>query len=475
MLKRILEGPQNKAINSTFSIRMLYYSYLIGMVAAFCLIGIYLIALLTYDGSGTLYSYPIELVWIPISEGLVIFFTLCFCLYLLFLDKAETSTRIFLSMVTLLMYIPPFVTDAGFYDPVLSFVFLTLVFAAVFLTRVDLIIFTSIYLVMITLFFVGHNAGWIVGVFEPPGLDRLLVQYAAVIVTSIVLQITVRQIMLGADHLRSLNLELEIYRDRLEDLVFDRTRKLNEERDKAQEANRAKSKFLANMSHELRTPLNAIIGYSEMLEEELAGMGDAQHLADDALRIEYSGRHLLGLINNVLDISKIEAQKTVINVDQIELDQLIEEVLITIKPLIDTSSNIFAIENSLGHFILQTDYQKLKQILINLLSNAFKFTSDGDITLHVRLSKNLSEHIEFSVEDTGIGIPSEFMDKLFKPFDQGDNSVSRRFDGTGLGLALSKRFAECLGGEIFVDSCLDQGSKFTLKVPVHLSEPVQIR
>ena len=473
MLKRILEGPENQTINYTFSSRMLYYSYLIGVVASLCLIGIYIIGLATYDGSGFLYSYPIDLVWLPIAEGFTIFVILLFCVYLLQNNRAILSTRVFLVTVSVLMYIPPFVTDAGFYDPVFNFVYLTLVFASVFLTRTDIVAIASTYLFMITVFFLGHNSGWIAGGFDPPGLDRLLVEYASIIVTSVVLQITIRQIMMNAERLRTLNSELEVYRDRLEELVYDRTAKLNEERDKAQQANDAKTNFLANMSHELRTPLNAIIGYSEMLEEELVEIENAQHLAADALRIEFSGRHLLGLINNVLNISKIEAQKMEVNVSEMELDQIIEEVLIPIRPLINLSSNMFVIENGLGHLILRTDIQKLKQILINLLSNAFKFTEEGDITLYVRVSADQQDMIEFCVSDTGIGIPEEFLGKLFQPFDQVDNSVSRQFDGTGLGLALSKRFAACLGGAISVETLVNKGSKFTLKIPIKLAEPVE--
>ncbi|MEM9774564.1 MAG: ATP-binding protein [Chloroflexota bacterium] len=474
MLKRILKGPENHSINQTFSSRMLYFSYLIGLMASVCLIAVYAIRGLTYDESDQLYSYPVELIWVPIAEGIAIFLVLLLCLYLLFKNYATLSTRIFLVAVSILMYIPPFVTDAGFYDPVFNFVYLTLVFASVFLTRFDIIAITVAYLVVITICFWGHNEGWIAGQFDPPGLDRLLVEYSSIIVTSVVLQITIRQILVSADRLRTLNSELEVYRDRLEELVYDRTAKLNEERDKAQEANKAKSKFLANMSHELRTPLNAIIGYSEMMEEELSDMDGAEHLAADALRIEFSGRHLLGLINNVLNISKIEAQKMEVNVGEFKLDRLIEEVVITIKPLIDTSSNVFVIENGLGHFLLNTDGQKLKQILINLLSNAFKFTEDGDVTLYVRIAADEHDLVEFQVIDTGIGIPDAFLEKLFMPFDQVDNSVSRQFDGTGLGLALSQRFAECLGGEISVESHVDQGSKFALKIPINLAVPADV-
>ncbi|OQY49063.1 MAG: hypothetical protein B6247_24365, partial [Candidatus Parabeggiatoa sp. nov. 2] len=229
----------------------------------------------------------------------------------------------------------------------------------------------------------------------------------------------------------------------------------------AETANTAKSKFMANMSHELRTPLNAIIGYSEMLKEEAEDL-EQEDFIPDLQKIQAAGTHLLGLINDVLDLSKIEAGKMELFIEPVNIDTLINEVLSTVQPLVE--NNILEIERPdlLGE--MQTDLTKLRQMLLNLLSNAAKFTEQGIIHLAV---KREGDNINFCVADNGIGMTEEQVQKLFQPFTQADSSTTRRYGGTGLGLAITKQFTEMMGGTLRVESEFGIGSTFTLSLPAH--------
>ena len=232
--------------------------------------------------------------------------------------------------------------------------------------------------------------------------------------------------------------------------------------DAADEANRTKSAFLANMSHELRTPLNAIIGYSEILHEDAADKGDKAAI-EDLQKIESAGRHLLGLINNILDLSKIEAGKMDVFIEPVDIQALVKEVLAIVKPLADKCENVIEVicPADIGNF--RSDHTKVKQCLLNLISNANKFTSKGILTLAVAREDN--SRVCFHVSDTGVGITEEQLGRLFQAFSQVDASTTKRFGGTGLGLAITKHFCTMLGGDVTVESTPGKGSTFTIRLP----------
>ena len=238
--------------------------------------------------------------------------------------------------------------------------------------------------------------------------------------------------------------------------------RLADARDEAMQATLAKSSFLANMSHELRTPLNAIIGYSEILQEDAADKGDKEPI-DDLQKIESAGRHLLGLINNILDLSKIEAGKMDVFIEAIDIQALVKEVLSIVKPLADKSENVIEVicPADIGSF--RSDQTKVKQCLLNLLSNANKFTSKGTLTLTV--AREGGSRVCFRVSDTGVGMTKEQLGRLFQAFSQADASTTKRFGGTGLGLAITKHFCTMLGGDVTVESTPGKGSTFTIRLP----------
>jgi len=287
----------------------------------------------------------------------------------------------------------------------------------------------------------------------------------AVLVCLIIVLLIVRRIMAQQQELDQAALSLQQSNAQLEERVAQRTQELISARDAAVEASLIKSRFLANMSHELRTPLNAIIGYAEILLEE-AQEQDNENSEEDLRKILGAGRHLLDLISDVLDISKIETGKIAIEPDYFNLRLLVDEVVEIMQSLMAQRNNRFHITCDPTVGKMYADQTRIRQVLFNLLSNANKFTEKGDITLVInRTFCQGKPWIVCQVRDTGIGISKEQQKKLFKPFVQVDASSTRKYGGTGLGLVISLRFCQLMGGSINVQSELGKGCEFTVLLP----------
>ncbi|NOX92479.1 MAG: PAS domain S-box protein [Gammaproteobacteria bacterium] len=268
-----------------------------------------------------------------------------------------------------------------------------------------------------------------------------------------------------------LTLELEKAQAQLERRVEERTAELTRanqklliEKDKAEAASKAKSAFLTNMSHELRTPLNAIIGYSEILREQMREQAFDDNYIQDIGKISGAGEQLLQLIEGVLDLSKIHANTMTISIHTMILTEFLDEVINTVTPMARANGNTLNVICQENIPQIETDTLKLRQIILNILSNACKFTHDGDITLRVTYEHH--DTLVFTVSDTGIGISADDQKKLFKDFVQIDNSSTRQYGGTGLGLAISQRLCRLLGGDIHVNSEQGKGTTFVINLPV---------
>ncbi|MBK7824440.1 ATP-binding protein [Nannocystis sp.] len=248
------------------------------------------------------------------------------------------------------------------------------------------------------------------------------------------------------------------------------TERLARSQEAALHANRAKSAFIAHMSHELRTPLTAILGYSELLEEEFQDRGDTIYIPD-VQRVQSAAKHLLALINNMLDLSKIEAGKMELYLEDFPLAEVVEEAVMTVLPMLERGATGFVRNYPAELGAVRLDRMKVRQVLLNLLGNAAKFTAGGQIELAVwREAEAGGEQVVLRVSDTGIGMSPEQIKRIFEEFAQGSAATTRRYGGTGLGLAISRSFCQRMGGDIEVASSLGEGSTFTVRLPAELDE-----
>jgi PAS domain S-box-containing protein len=276
-----------------------------------------------------------------------------------------------------------------------------------------------------------------------------------------------------ADYTRDLEVAHETQRQNSQQLatLVDQLR-LTQRR--AEDATRAKSDFLASMSHELRTPLNAIILYSELLQEVAEDDGGNKQSITDLQKIQSAGKHLLALINGILDLSKIEAGKMALSRESFDVPEMIDDLVDTVGPIVRQNNNTLSVRCGKGVGTMSADLMKTRQILINLLSNAGKFTRDGAVTLEVNKYVDGAQiFMEFTVSDTGLGMTAAQTEKIFDAFTQADVTTTRKYGGTGLGLALVSRFCELMKGSVSVESRPGEGSRFTVRLPLEAA-PVEV-
>ena len=412
------------------------------------------------------------------SRFITIVFTVVVCITFIgfsyALKKANKGkTALAFDIATTVFYLPLygsiFFTPFSFPDPGMFFTPSILIIVSLYGQEKNLARHTMLVMGLFSMAFAVEYFGFKATSGQPPAIAQLATILLAILGTHFLLRKTLFFLRNQSDELRGQRRQILEYQDKLEEMVKDRTLDLISEKNKAIQANMAKSQFLANMSHELRTPLNAIIGYGELIHESLdeeveAGVDfKTEVIGRDVNQIVGAGKTLLELINNVLDFSKIEANQMTLRITKLDITKTIDDAVKIIDPLLAKTGNELIVAAFDPDLFAYGDMQKLKQVLINLLGNANKFTVNGSIIVSVISD---SETLRIDVADNGIGIQPEFLSELFQPFAQVENDFSRQFEGTGLGLAISKKFVELMNGEIKVQSEYGQGTIFSVLLPV---------
>lgn len=291
-----------------------------------------------------------------------------------------------------------------------------------------------------------------------------------------VLAVVMMVLMRANDQRQKAEQELRQYQDHLVELVHARTADIITMRDQAIAASEAKSAFLSKMSHELRTPLNAIIGYSELLIDDLMDNNKNGNFLDDLKRIKLSGHHLLSIIKEILDITRIDDVSTHLEIERFKVSKMLDEALTTIEPLVQENKNTLTVNNSLHLLTLESDRFRLQEVLMQVLQNACKYTENGQIALDIFSETECgTDWLVIVVTDTGIGMTIAQQSKVFQRFVQADKPVSRRFDGLGLSLAIGRGYCRALGGDINFESEVGKGSKFTIRIPTIINDTLSRR
>ncbi len=385
--------------------------------------------------------------------------------------EIEKSLNILILFVIIAYSAAIFGSADGFYDPGVFASALVMTVVSSYASQTSLSVFTYASIAVLIIEFLLERFGIKVTLHPEPPLFHLIIYIIFILGCRWFLKSLVNGFTEQATELRNNRDDLEIYKNHLEQKVEDRTAQLSVEKNRAEEANSAKSKFLASMSHELRTPLNAIIGYSELIEEELVESNADPMATEDVTKVRTAAKNLLGLINNILDLSKVEANQTDFHIQKVTLQNTLDEIEALFMPIFQLSGNQFQIESWDTDLAVWTDPQKLKQILINLISNANKFTHEGSVVLSV---KELAFDISISISDNGIGIKEDFIANLFEPFSQADGAYNREYGGTGLGLSITKRFIEKMEGSITVESQFGEGTTFVVYLPKADRSPLHL-